>query len=453
MRGKKVLDLLKSLSVDEKEDLSRGLQLERAVSPAADWLCGLLADSMALPELLKKKAEKLSDQQIRNVLHRALSRLEQFLVRRHLQRRPILEEHVLLIEYRRRNLKKHFSGIQRSLERKREAVPGESGFLSQYLQFQEQNQLLELGGSRYENLQLQEASNALESAFLIARLKLACEMRNLQEVTGKEFDQQLFTQVLPLITEKHLEIPLIGIYYHIYFSIESPDEEQHYRELREGISKLESLEIAEQKNIYLYAFNYCTRKINKGSSKYLAEIFSLYKSVLENEVIFENGVLSVWNYKNIVTVGLRMGEFDWVGEFIEQYRNRLPKAARRNAYYYNRAMLQFYLNQYAKVLTGLSQVELNDVFYALDARSLLLKVYFETQETDALYSLFASFRAFLRRKVISDQHRINYSNFLTFARRLYEINPRDKVKNKRLLNSINNEKQLAERNWLLSKTH
>ena len=45
----------------------------------------------------------------------------------------------------------------------------------------------------------------------------------------------------------------------------------------------------------------------------------------------------------------------------------------------------------------LLKVEFNDVYYHLDSKSLLMKVYFELDEYDAFSSLVDAFKIYLRR--------------------------------------------------------
>ena len=51
---------------------------------------------------------------------------------------------------------------------------------------------------------------------------------------------------------------------------------------------------------------------------YYLEFLDLYKIQLEKGLLFRNGYLEEWDYKNIVTAGVRTNEFIWTEKFIER---------------------------------------------------------------------------------------------------------------------------------------
>ena len=56
------------------------------------------------------------------------------------------------------------------------------------------------------------------------------------------------------------------------------------------------------------------------------------------------------------------------------------------------------------------------MFYRLDARSILLKTYFEMDDHDALFYHASAFRTFLaRNRTISDRQRKVYQNLIRFT--------------------------------------
>ena len=163
-------------------------------------------------------------------------------------------------------------------------------------------------------------------------------------------------------------------------------------------------------------------------------------------------MLSPWHYKNIVVIGLRAKDSDWVKGFIQSYKRYLPENDRVNAYTYNLAKFHFYERNFSKVIQLLSSVEYNDIFYNLDSKSMLMKTYYELDEIEPLYSLMDSFRIFLRRKkLVSDHHRTNHLNFIKFLRKMAKVNPRDKKKVLKLKEQLGELRQVADVSWLWEK--
>lgn len=95
--------------------------------------------------------------------------------------------------------------------------------------------------------------------------------------------------------------------------------------------------------------------------------------------------MSQWDYKNIVYLGLRLEEYSWVKNFIIKYNEELDPKTRKNAMSYNMAYYHFFLNNYDETLTLLRSVEFSDVYYHLDSKSLLMKTYYELEETEPFF--------------------------------------------------------------------
>jgi len=82
---------------------------------------------------------------------------------------------------------------------------------------------------------------------------------------------------------------------------------------------------------------------------------------------------------------------------------------------------------------------------------LQLKIYYEIDEISLLEFHLESFRSFIRRREVSDYHRENFQNIITFIRKLIAVFPNDSAERQKLRTAIAQEKILSEREWLLGK--
>ena len=103
---------------------------------------------------------------------------------------------------------------------------------------------------------------------------------------------------------------------------------------------------------------------------------------------------------------------------------------------YNLVDLYYYKKELGKALEYLHKVEYSDVFYALNSKEMLLKIYYEMNEEEALHNLLASFRIYLKRnKLISDNIRLPYQNFISLLTQTVKSEPHqrsiiiEKIKN------------------------
>jgi hypothetical protein len=141
-----------------------------------------------------------------------------------------------------------------------------------------------------------------------------------------------------------------------------------------------------------------------------------------------------------------------VETFIETYTAYLPSNIRENARTFNLASLHFHQKKFRQVISLIRDVEYSDLVYALSAKQLLVRTYFELGEYIVLDSLIDSFKIFLRRnKQISKTQKMEYLNFLSFVKSLTVLNPWDHQKIKNLSSRIEKASSLMPKKWLLEK--
>ena len=203
---------------------------------------------------------------------------------------------------------------------------------------------------------------------------------------------------------------------------------------------------------YYIAQNYCAFKINQGKQEYYREVFEIFKRIINQDILLENGQLSEGVYKNIVTASLGVGEFDWTEKFIQEYSEFLPFSIRENARTFNLAFLYLYQKKYNEVIELLRNVEYSDVIYALGSKVILLRTYFESGEYLVLDSLIDSFRIYLRRnRLISKNLKREYINFLNFLKKMTSIN----LSNQQAINAfkkrVTETQYVNSKKWLLEK--
>jgi len=299
---------------------------------------------------------------------------------------------------------------------------------------------------------LPQVFDHLSTFFVITTLKYACTARSHSSVYKKNYEIPMLDAVLDY-AQQQLEVPVVAIYYNAYSALTQPSETTHYQKLKSHFFEhLDELAEDEQYEVFQLTLNYCIKQINMGDESYFKEIFELYQKGLSSKILLVQGELSRFTYKNIVSTGLKLEAFDWIDEFIVQYTAYLPLAFRQNYQDYGRAKWLFVQGEYDLALQKLLEVaEYDDLFLILDAKMMLLKIYYEQQSFDALESLIASFRVFLQRKEVMSYHKEVYKNVLRFIERIISLTPRDEAMRKKLASDIKQKEPLTERQWLLEK--
>lgn len=213
----------------------------------------------------------------------------------------------------------------------------------------------------------------------------------------------------------------------------------------------DSLPEEELRSLHFLAINFCIQRFNRGEEHYLGEVFGLYQNGLQQGILLINDQLSRFAFANIAGIAIRLGEFAWTEDFIKQFAPKIERQHRRNYQDFILAKLHFARRNLDQAQTLLQNVEYEDVFLNLDAKVLLLKIYFENNEMEVLDSFISSFQRFLQRKKGLGYHRENYLNTLQFTRRLISLNPYDKKEKEALKMEIEGTKALGEKEWFLGQ--
>ena len=173
---------------------------------------------------------------------------------------------------------------------------------------------------------------------------------------------------------------------------------------------------------------------------------------MTNEVFFDNGVLSSFHYKNVSRLGIALGEFDWVEDFLKHYRTSLDPKQREDNYRYNLAFFYFQKPDYDNAMELLRQVNFDDVLYNLDARRMLLRIYYERGEFNPLLSLLDSFKTYISRHQRDvGYHKKNYLNLIRFMKKMLGSNLSSSRVRARLIEEVDATELIAERAWLLEQ--
>ena len=301
---------------------------------------------------------------------------------------------------------------------------------------------------------LQNWSDQLDRYFLQQKLKLSAGLLNSQQI----FDHTVDVGLLPH-TQAFLEhqSDKFGAAIHLYALqvrlLQNPEDETIYAQLkRDFLAEHDALYIDDQRQLHAAIRNHCVRRVNAGLSVYLQELFDWYRNGLDTGLLLANDELSPWEFKNIVSLALRIGELDWVERFIDDYNDSVPAPYSENVYAFSMARVDFDRQAYRSALRRLQTVAFDDLFYSLDARTLQAKAYFERTDYAPLAALLESFRRLLsRNKALSKQHKHIYGNFIKMMKKLMKLQPNDTAAVNQLAEMIIAERSLPDKRWFKEK--
>ena len=391
----------------------------------------------------------------RQLLHKLTELVRKYLIIKELEENSTLKNRLLAERFEKLDLSILAQQALQKAEKKLEASRRhDPGWHEERFQVRRLFYGAEVSGARTQKLNLQDFSDELERSFIMRKLKLSCELISHRSVYRADYDFGLLDAVLDKVrqSEHLLREPGIAVYYHCCLALLNPDDAAHFESLKPYLGTMaEVFPQQECHDILLLSLNYCIKKLNQGMIQYSHEGLELYKLALEKGFLLEKGEISRFTFRNAVAMGLKIGAFDWVENFILDNQDKLPKLHRESMVSFNLARLSYERKQYDQALALLQKADYQDILLALAAKTLFLKIFYETEALRLLDAAIDSFNIFLRRKKVLAYHRENYQNFIKYLKRLISLNHANLLEKNALRAAILAEETLTEKDWFLRK--
>lgn len=306
-----------------------------------------------------------------------------------------------------------------------------------------------IGKGQPDPVQLRKVSDSFGALVANNALRHGCAALNTPGFNVETIDY--LPETLARIAAGHYqELPSIQVYYRS-FRLMQAKEETDYEQLKSLLFAYSHLfPVDEIRDPWLIALNFCIFRLNSGDTQWGREAFELYKTGLKGGYVLEAGTMPRYMYQNIMLLAVRCGEWDWARQFLDDYRKALLPVDRHNTFTFNLALWNFERKNYAEAQEILLNVEFRHLYYNLDARRMMVRMYYDQGAYLALDSLLHSFRTYLLRHRNIGYHFSIYANYIRAVRQILRLKPNDKQAREALRQKIKAEKHVAEREWLLA---
>lgn len=472
MQNSKLIDIIQRLSPKEMRRLESFIACDLYnTNQKVKNLFNIISTQTTNNQLLKIESKKIShllepdapynEKRFNNFLSKLLQLVYQFLSIEYFQRQANWQQAALLHELTERDAQRHIKGALHKweLEDGKETKRGLSYHLSAANRnnFQDRFELEQ--NNRHYHPFLQEQSNHLDMAYLVEKLRIACDMQSRNTIIQATYHCHILPEIKILIqqNDRYLQHPNIKTYWHCLLMLEQQREED-YRIFKNLLQKHHAcFSKGELRTLYQYGLNYSIKKINSGDSTFYEEIFGLYQVMLEKELLLVGNQLSQWSFKNIVTTSIRLKAYKWTEDFIDQFQHKLAPEDQFNALSYNLAALSYAQGDYRSALQHLQHVEFTDSSYHLGAKIIQLKSYYELEEEEAFLSLIAAFRKYIKRsKHISTYRKTANAHFIQLAKELFLLKTKVRLKDAGALRQwrliklkLDEKAPIANKDWLV----
>lgn len=306
----------------------------------------------------------------------------------------------------------------------------------------------------------------LTNFFIVAALKDYFNMLSGKKIAQFEPNLTMKDEIFSHISsnkDKYFNIPIIEILYHFIQLNERGTDDKLYELIKKKIYENEKkLLKTDLKNLFLELINYCIQREHNGEKKYLKESLEIQKEMLKCGLFYdEDGYLSSHAYSNIAVSAYNAKEFEWAEKFLYDFKDKLRRGERNNAYNYNLAA-KFYTQGnlssdqnekrylYETALNLLSMIKIEDFYYETRVKLHQIKIYFELDELQRALFLLDTLKHFLKKnKLMPQDVKSRYKNFADHVYHLIKLRSgSDRVTFEEFRKSVDDTSLITGRNWL-----
>jgi len=333
-------------------------------------------------------------------------------------------------------------------------------------QFQNEYQIEELFDTyikyyidnRVGDTNLQVLSDTIDRDFILKKLCCTVLMLNRSNIAKANYNFGMMQMVIDSLKENSFDEPLINLFYYAYEILAGEDKENAFEQLNKELLRSNQTIAKEMINALFSILQNNLKLLKSVKIQLHQQLFILYKIMITQQYIQDNGKISVSFYKNVVSIALELGEFDYAEKFIEEHKNKLMASEiTGDVYAYNKTKLHIYKSELQNAGKLIKNLHFKDALYKFALKCLQIMFFYETKQFSLLESCMNAFEVALspnRPPHISETNTKVYRNFYYCMKKLFRFNHDPNITKKdvqQLVTFIKNTHRIANRKWVLTK--
>ncbi len=392
---------------------------------------------------------------LRNYL---LDVLRNFLVMEELRLRPQIHQDLLILALQRRQLSHDANKIAEKTIQEIRSVPVVDLEIAQRAFFLEERSLdFQLKDHTAPTVDYSPVLQSLDVFTTASRMKFLCGAISAGRVPRSELPDKETEITLEYVRELDLvQAPVVAIYYHLLHLLHPRYADADHWGLLQALLYEFHLQIvpADVQNILGLLANKYISDLRRGIPGSLLMAFNCFHGLYELNLLFGFGAFTIQAVRNLISLGIRLKRFEWIRQFLEETRQKLPAQFAENIYHFGSAGLEFEQSEFVKAKRHLLQVKFYDATYKLSNDILLIRIYFELGESEPFHSLRASVVRFLNRQSLFPEHyKTSRKNFCRILGDLFEAsyNPNSRQTAPKIRDKVDKMDGLILREWIEDK--
>lgn len=395
-------------------------------------------------------------------LQKLREHFERFIAFQHLEENKQQFNQLLLEDYLYRNDGNFFQSKYAQIKKQLEEIPKDIYHYQHLFKVETlfDNYIKLHKDERVNDSNLQAVSDALDQDFLLKKMCYTVIMLNRRDITDFKYNFGLKELALEHFKENGKgKVPLTNLFYYAYEILSNRNIKNAYEKLNLELLK-PNLNVTKDmaKVLFMILQNNYKRLENDKEDLY-QQIFELCNIMLDKNYIQRKGNISIYFFKNIVSIGLELEKFKYVEDIIDSYKQKLvPKEYAQEVYAYNKAKYLIYTGEAESANELLPKINFDDALFKFDLKCLHIMLNYDLKEFRLLDFSISNLEVALtpnRPPYISSENTLAYRNFVLFVKRInrYRIDP-NVIKNEieLLIGLIKQTKQVACKKWLIMRS-
>lgn len=422
---------------------------------------GEVIDKELVYKKIMPKDKAYSDHQIRNLMSKLNTCLEDYLLLLALQEsEPERELLMLKLLKKRRQDEMFFKRVEWLKKRwTKNPIAGLERYLYEYELQKIHNNHMNISPSKERIVLNIDLQDKLDQYYFAAKLEHAIvTQQDISLVINNDVEKHkgiLFDEIYEQcqknkIFEENLHVQ---IYYALLQSYRTKDSSNYAMLKSIYLNNFALFNDIEQRDIHVLLSNICYLNYQKDNS-YITELFEIQKLGVEQKLLIAKNVLSKDNFRICISVACSAEEFEWTESFIRDYQQYLEKGKRKDIVLCGEGMFCFFKKDFKKSLEKYAQAVFPDALYALQGKLVQLKCYYELETyEEPFFSFVNSYRVYLyRSKRLSEATKNRYTNFINIIEKLYVLKQHFIVdKSEKIEKLLDSSTELINRGWLKEK--
>lgn len=305
-----------------------------------------------------------------------------------------------------------------------------------------------------DNIQL--FSDNITNYYLISVLKYYAITLNTMYLYNVKVDTVIFENILKNFNPEHFtSAPLIVIYYRIIMLFIEPENTGNFTKLKELVIKHENEIGNNLGDLYINLENYCVRMLRNGHQEFLGESFDIYNLELKKKSYINHGYMPNSFFSSMVVTASKLKKFEWLRNFINDYKDEIHEDSRVAYYYYGLAYLENEEGNYEKALEALAKSKPEEVYLKMDLRILQTRIYYGLKWTLPLQSLLDTFKKTVQNnRFMTDMRKNQYLKFIKYTNQLNNIRYKeDKAASSELVFELEKDEYFAYKLWIVEEAY